>query len=213
MESPEFPPNSQASKKIPEDKKIERVTTGEVVRKKRPLRKRFVESFVAGDARTVIPYVVMDVLLPSVRDVVVDSIQEFVAKLILGEGRRYRGISSPTVGPYGQQQPYGQVNYTRYSASRLPPAQRVLSRQARARHNFDEIQLTSRAEAEEVIDGLYEVVSRYESATVADLYQLVGLASDHTDHKWGWTDIRGAGVSRGRDGYLLDLPDPIPLGN
>ena len=90
--------------------------------------------------------------------------------------------------------------------------QRVMSRQARARHDFDEIILESRTEAEEVIDKLYEVISRYESATVADLYQLVGLSSSHTDYKWGWTDIRGAGVSRSRDGYVLDLPEPIPLG-
>ena len=80
-----------------------------------------------------------------------------------------------------------------------------------AKHDFDEIVLDQRAEAEEVIDRLYDVVSRYESATVADLYDLVGLPSTHTDHKWGWTDLRGAGVSRIRDGYLLDLPDPEPL--
>ena len=69
----------------------------------------------------------------------------------------------------------------------------------------------NRAEAEEVIDRLFELVSIYESATVADLYELVGLSSTHTDHKWGWTDLMGAGVSRIRGGYLLDLPDPEPL--
>jgi hypothetical protein len=86
-----------------------------------------------------------------------------------------------------------------------------MSQRGRAKHDFDEIVLDQRAEAEEVIDRLYDVVSRYEQATVADLYDLVGLSSTHTDHKWGWTDLRGAGVSRIRDGYLLDLPDPEPL--
>jgi hypothetical protein len=89
--------------------------------------------------------------------------------------------------------------------------ERVMSRQARARHNFDEIVLDDRAEAEEVIDRLFDLVSRYESASVADLYELVGLASSHTDHKWGWSDLHGAGVSRIRGGYLLDLPEPEPL--
>jgi hypothetical protein len=86
-----------------------------------------------------------------------------------------------------------------------------MSQRGRAKHDFDEIVLDQRAEAEEVIDRLYDVVSRYEQATVADLYDLVGLSSTHTDHKWGWTDLRGSGVSRIRDGYLLDLPDPEPL--
>lgn len=212
MENPEFPPNSQASKRIEEEKKLERVTTGEVVRKKKSFRKRFSESVVAGDARSTSRFVLLDVLLPAVRDLIVETGQQFIEKLVLGEGRRYRGgYGSSSVGPYGQQQPYGQVNYTRYSTPRLTPAQRVLSRQARARHDFDEVVLESRAEAEEVIEQLFEVVSRYESATVADLYELVGLAAAHTDHKWGWTNIRGAGVSRSRDGYVLDLPDPIPL--
>lgn len=86
-----------------------------------------------------------------------------------------------------------------------------MSRQARSRHDFDEVVLTSRTEAEEVIDRLFEVVSRYGTATVADLYELVGITGTHTDNKWGWTDLRGAGVSRVRGGYLLDLPEPQPL--
>jgi hypothetical protein len=72
--------------------------------------------------------------------------------------------------------------------------------------------LDQRAEAEEVIDRLFDVVSRYGSASVADLYELVGLDSTHTDHKWGWEELTGAGVSRIRGGYLLDLPEPEPLG-
>lgn len=87
-----------------------------------------------------------------------------------------------------------------------------MSRQARAQHNFDEIVLQSRTEAEEVVDRLFEVVSRYGSASVADLYELVGLSSTHTDNKWGWDDLQGAGVSRVRGGFLLDLPEPEPLG-
>jgi len=48
--------------------------------------------------------------------------------------------------------------------------------------------------------------------TVADLYELTGIASSHTDNKWGWTELRGARAVRTRDGhFLLDLPDPQPL--
>lgn len=209
MENPEFPPNSQASRKVVEDKEIAQVTSGEVVRKKKSLRKRFSESVVTGDAKSATRYVVLDVILPAIKDMAVEAVSSGFEKLIYGESRRFRGISS------AHPSPYGRVNYTQYSQysspSRLSSSQRALSRQARARHDFDEIILESRAEAESVLDGLYEVVSRYEVASVADLYQLLGLASTHTDNKWGWTNIRGAGVSRGRDGYLLDLPDPVPL--
>jgi hypothetical protein len=78
-------------------------------------------------------------------------------------------------------------------------------------HDFDEIVLSSRREAEDVIDRLFDLVGQYGSATVSDLYELVGLPSTHTDNKWGWEDARGAGVTRVRNGYLLDLPEPEPL--
>ena len=86
-----------------------------------------------------------------------------------------------------------------------------MSRRAKATHNFDEIILATRHEAEEVIDRLFDLISRYETATVADLYELVGEDRSYTDDKWGWTDIRGAGVQRVRNGYLLNLPRPEPL--
>lgn len=206
MEPSEFPPNSEASKSRAE-KDITRVTSGETVRRKKPLRKQFSETFVAGDMRSAIRYVMFDVLLPAAKDMVVDAGSSGIERLIFGETRR-RAATPPQSGPTGY------VSYNRMAmgaASRLSSPARAMSRRARSRHDFDEIILDSRTEAEEVIDRLFDLVSRYETATVADLYELVGLESSHTDHKWGWTDVRGAGVSRVRDGYLLDLPEPHPI--
>ena len=208
---PEFPANSEASKRVEAEKEnVERITQGKAIRKKKPLRKKFAEVFIAGSAKTAIGYALWEVLLPAAKDTVVEVITQGVERLFVGDSRR-RGPATPPSGPTGY------VSYNRYSsgpmgAHRMSAPQRVLSRQARARHDFDEIVLESRTDAEEVIDRLYELVSRYEHATVADLYDLVGLAPSHTDHRWGWTDLRGSGVSRTRDGYLLDLPEPQPLG-
>jgi hypothetical protein len=206
MMNPEFPPNSEISKKgKTQDKNITPVVSSGAVRRKKSLRKQFSETFIAGDAKTAIRYVAFDVLLPAAKDMVVDSFTQGIEKLIFGDSRR-RGSTHPQAGPTGY------VSYNRYSmGGRTSGPSRTISRQARARHNFDEIVLDDRVEAEEVIDKLFELVSRYESATVADLYELVGLNSTHTDHKWGWTDLHGAGVSRIRGGYLLDLPEPEAL--
>lgn len=206
MDESEFPSNSEVSKKKVVDKDVTRVTSGETVRRRKSLRKQFKETFIAGDMKTATRYVVFDVLLPAAKETVVDAVHSGFEKLIYGDYRR-RGATPPQSGPTGY------VSYNRYamSGSRMAAPERVMSRRARAKHDFDEIILDSRTEAEEVIDRLFDLVSRYESASVADLYELVGLASTHTDHKWGWTDVRGAGVSRVRDGYLLDLPEPHPL--
>lgn len=210
MMEPEFPPNSKISKTGKSvEKNITPVVSSGAVRRKKSLRKQFAETFVAGDVKTAVRYVMFDVLLPAAKDMVVDSFTQGIEKLIFGDSRR-RGSTTPMSGPTGY------ISYNRYSAAGQGPGpgsgpRRALSRAARSRHNFDEIILDDRAEAENVVDNLFELVSRYESATVADLYELVGLNSSHTDHKWGWTDLHGAGVTRIRGGYLLDLPEPEPL--
>ncbi len=112
--------------------------------------------------------------------------------------------------------PLGYVSYNRYQADgyrdpRTNPPAPHLSRRGRAQHDFDEIVLQSRAEAEEVIDRMFDILSRFDSVTVADLYELTGIKSNHVDNKWGWTDLQGSSVSRIRNGYLLDLPAPDPL--
>lgn len=204
MEIPDYPSNKGTDE--PPEKNIKRVTTGDPIRKKKSLGKQFRETFVAGDVKSAVRYGVFEVLLPAARDMIVEVTTQGIEKLIFGDSRRGRGSTPPAAGPTGY------VSYNRYAmGNRQSGPQRTMSRRARSQHDFDEVILDSRVEAEEVIDKLYEVVSRYGSATVMDLYELVGLPSSHTDNKWGWTSLRGAGVSRAHGGYLLDLPEPQPL--
>lgn len=79
-------------------------------------------------------------------------------------------------------------------------------------HDFGEIVLSSRGEAEEVLDQLIEIISQYQQASVSDLYAMVGISPAYTDQKYGWTDLRGANAQPVRGGsYLLNLPQPHPL--
>lgn len=190
-------------------KKVEQVVSGGVVRRKKPLRKRFAETFVNGDARGVASYILLDILIPAAKDTVVDAMSQGAEKMFFGEARSSSRRSGNRPGSNN-----GYVSYNRYAPTNTHGRReepRVPSRRARATHNFDEIILATRVEAEEVIDRLFDLVSRYDSATVADLYELVGVTGDYTDDKYGWVDIRGAGVTRVRNGYLLDLPKPEPL--
>lgn len=209
METPEYPSNSEASRKRTDEPRVERIVTGEVKRKRRSLGRQFRETFLAGDVKTAVQYTIFDIILLGARDIVADTINGITDKMLYGESRRRRGATPPQSGDLGY------VAYNRYAMgqqpSRLSSPQRAISRSARARHDFDEIILETRGEAEDVLDQLIEVINRYGTATVADLYELLGLGSHHTDVKWGWTDARGIGVTRTRDGYLLDLPEPRPI--
>jgi hypothetical protein len=205
MEIPDYPSNKRDEPRQ-EEKDIKRVTSAEPVRRKKSLGKQFKETFIGGDAKTAVRYAMFDILLPAARDMVIDVTTQGLEKLIFGDSRRRRGSTPPQAGPTGY------VSYDRYQmGSRQSAPQRALSRRARAQHDFDEIVLTSRVEAEEVIDQMNEIISRYGVVSVADLYASIGLPSTHVDNKWGWTNLPGAGVARVRGGYLLDLPEPQPL--
>jgi hypothetical protein len=213
MES-EFPTNTMKSRvepdlgEVKQEKKVDPVVTGEVKRRKKPLGRRFQETFFGGDMKGSFHFVVFSVLVPAAKDMLVEAGAQGIERLVFGETRRRSAMRGPN--PYGPNIQYNQ-QYRSPASDRPPPA--MISRRARARHDFDEIVLQSRSEAEEVIDRMFDLLSRYDSASVADLYELTGIAASHTDQKWGWTDLRGSGVSRTRAGdYLLDLPEPIPLG-
>lgn len=223
----DFPPNSQkAAAHQPEPKKIERVTTAEVERRKRGLGRKFKEAFIVGDARTAWEYIITDVIIPSIQDTMIEAFQGGIARLIKGDSAR--GAYRPAAyrpwweqGGYGGVTGPGHVDYTAPSNSPRPgsrppsraSSQRQLSRMSRARNEFDELIIPDRHAAEEVIERMYDILSKYGSVSVADLYELTGLASTHTDVKWGWTQLRGAkAIRQPRGGFLLDLPEPQPLG-
>lgn len=202
----QFPPNSR--KATGEPKRVERVTSGNAVRRRQPLGKQFKSTFIGGDGKTALQYVIFNVFIPSAKETLVEGAHSWIEKLIYGDHRPgRRGLGAPPSGAYGY------VNYQQQSQRpSRPQLPQQLPRSIRARQTFDEIVIPSRQEAEEVLDRLFDLISKYESVTVADLYELTGLASSHTDHKWGWEDLQGSTVGRLRGGgYLLNLPEPQSL--
>lgn len=222
----EFPSNShrdqdetkrpvrEAAPKAKQPKDVKQVVTGKVVRRKKPLVTRFKETFFSGDGtRGVWGYVMGEVLVPAAKDMIVDATRNGVERAVFGESQR---------GPRGWRPGNSPGGHTRYDGYSRPnntppwrgsqPAPRELSTRGRSQHNFDEIILDSRGEAEQVIDVLVEIVNEYGQATVADLYELVGISAAYTDPKYGWINMQGAGVQHIRGGqYLLNLPKPQPL--
>jgi hypothetical protein len=205
MES--FPPNRKTIRER-EREPVQQVTTGSAIRRRKPLSKQFKETFFGGNARSAGHYMISNVMIPAVQDTIIEMVQTGIERIVRGDRSRR---TSP-----GQ---LGRVNYRSYAQRRpttpddRPPMPTSLSKAARARHGFDEIIIPTRQEAEEVIDRLFDIISKYDVVTVAELYELTGLGSSHTDHTWGWQDLRGASVGRVRGGgYLLDLPEPEFLG-
>lgn len=199
-----YPGNSKSSKEAGEGrKKVDKVVTGEAIQRKKPIGSRIKETFTGEDARSVGSYILFDVIVPAAKAMLADAASQGAERLLFGD-------SSPRKRSGG-----GRTNYTSYnrmhSSSNNSGSKREISYRARATHDFDEIVVESRGDAEEVLDRLGDLVDNYDVASVADFYDLVGITGSFTDDKWGWFDLRSASVRRVRDGYLISLPKPQPL--
>lgn len=203
-----YPPNSHKSKDVKSEKekpKVEQITVGTAIQRKKPLGRRIAETFTGDDARSVGHYVLFEVLLPAAKSMFLDALTQGGERMLYGESRRSSAARSGT----------GYTSYNRMHSSAIPDprssARREISSRARATHNFDEVVLATRGEAESVLDALGAIIDSYDMATVTDLYDLVGITGSFTDDKWGWFDLRGARTVQVRNGYLLDLPQTQPV--
>jgi hypothetical protein len=210
----EYPSNSKKvhqQKPQPEKPKFERIVEGKVIKQKKPFGRRLKETLIGGDGvRSVWGFVAHEVLIPSFRDMVADAGYETINRAMYGDSAR----PSQRRSRYNTGGVPGRVNYqaqSQQSSYRQDP-RREMSRQARAMHNFDEIILASRPEAELVMQQMFNSIEQYGVVTVSDLKEMLGVTPDFTDEKWGWADISGLGTTRVRNGWLLDLPRPEPLG-
>lgn len=201
---PQFPPNSKRPSRTGEEPKtVERVATGNVVRRKTPLGKRFTRNFIGGDARGVWDYVFDEILVPMTRNMIADAVGGGVQQMLFGHSSHSGRRSASR---------YGTPGYVAYNRPSAPVGRRdeprQISHRGRATHSFDEIILERRVEAEEVLDRLEDFIAKYDSVSVATLYDMLGVSSNYVDQNWGWTDLRTASVSHVRNGYLLNLPKP-----
>lgn len=204
-----FPANSAAAKAQSEPRKVERVTSAEAVQRKKSVGRRFKEVFVGEDARSTVEYVAFDVVVPALRDLLYEAFVQGIERRIYGERTKPRRGATPPAYSSGPL-----VDYRGMSSNvQTKPRERMLSQGARARGSFGELIIPSREEANEVIDRMFDILSHDGMVSVADLYALTGVRAEHTDLKWGWTELRGSkAIGTRRGGYILDLPDPKPLG-
>lgn len=208
-----------ADKQTPEEqpkKEVERVIYSSVNRRKKPIGKKIKETFFGGDPRDVTEHIVQDVVVPGIKNTVTDMLIEAIERAFYGE---VRSGSRRGAARYGRADhtPYNRYSSTGKPVEKLwngkpdPRNANGATKRGRALHDFDEIILDTKSEAEEILDRLVGHCEQFEGVTVAELYTMLGEKPNFTDYKWGWDDLRDARTSRVRGGYLLDLPRPEPL--
>lgn len=216
MTNPEqFPSNSKnvlgakEPKKDPVDKAIEKVITGEVVSRKKPLGRKFKETFFGGDFKSSARHVGGDVLLPGLRNLAYDMLVEGGKRLLFGGDARSRRRET-------EYRPRVSYNNPIFRGMKDPRERAYLPDQPphvvrTGRHEINELIISSKEEAEKVIEMMAEIIDQYQVASVADLYDLVGLPSSYVDNNWGWSYLTSVEIRQVREGWLIDLPAVEPI--
>ena len=194
----DYKSNSHKSKEEKTEKKVEKIITGSVRSKKKSDVQKFADVFISEDIVNAKDYILMEVLVPALKKAVSDIVTNGIDMILYGETGKTKKRSTGS-----------KMSYRDYYDS--DDRRSSYSQTSRKGYSYDDIILDNRGEAEEVLIRMDELIDTYGIASVADLYDLVGISGDYTDNKYGWTSLRSAQVVRVKDGYLLKLPRVLPL--
>lgn len=184
-------------------------STNAVEIKEKSLGKRFADAFVAEDVESVGTYVVKDVIIPAIKDIVFNSITQSLEMIIFGG--RTSGNARRSNKPYNSM--YRGVSYNN-STSRSTSSDTK---------DIAEISFSSRRLAQEVLNEMQILMeSEFAAVSVSDYVDIVervlreagedlsGFKPSRNwayDTKFGWTDLVGVRPQLTHGGrYVLSLP-------
>lgn len=175
------------------------VKTPAKVRKKSSARK-VLNFFAADDAQDIGSYILLDVIKPAAKKLIWDILAGGLKMALFGDADT--GSTKP-----GSASRISYQKFYEKDRDRVP----VRSGRSRLGYDFDDIILETRSEAEDILGRMDEIVDNYGIVSVADFYDLAGIEGNHTDNKYGWTDIRNASIIRSHGGYIIKLPKALPI--
>ena len=181
-----------------EDHKSEKIVKGKVKTRKQTFGRKVARAIFAEDLPDVKEHVVWDVIIPGIRDGIRNSLINIVESIFGG------GISN------GSRSGGSRVSY-RNGGTAYDRQFNNRSRRSEGMYTFEDVIFDNRGEAEEVRDQLNYNIERYGYVSILDYYDMCGLRTRPADANFGWTNIQYATVERVSGGWLLRLPDVMPI--
>ena len=179
--------------------KMEKVVDGTVKVRKKSTARKVAEVFISEELPNVGDSILFDLLVPAIKDTIVNIVESGIEMLFYGKiskGGRRSG------------------NGTRVLYDQFSNGNRVSAPRSNGRSVYDvsDAIFEDRGTAELVLDQLLDFIDRYKEATVHDFYDACGITTtNYNDNYYGWTDLRGAIVTRARGGWVINLPEPQQL--
>lgn len=190
---------------------VVQATTG-----KKTMMSKIKDVFIGTDGNSVADYVLYDVVVPALKNTIWEVVTGGLNMSLFDKREAPRNIHRNRGNSYyNYNRGQGQYIYSQEPDYRGHSNNRGRSGRPEARTStpleFDDILLPSRNDAELVISMLGELIDQYGSASISDLYELVGMTPISTDNNWGWENLETAYSTPVNGGYMLRLPRPKAL--
>lgn len=166
------------------------------------------DEFISEDAPNVGSYILYDLLLPALKDLILDIAHGSI-DMAMGGGGGYRSRR----GGYRDSRRDSYISYDRYYDDR-PTRRRdrdddMYRRRRRGERDLSEFTFEYADDAQDALDRMCDQIEEYGDVSVAYFYDICGetVPGDFTKDDWGWTNLAMAKV-RGdrRRGYYIDFP-------
>ena len=177
-------PSEKPEKPVPE-----KIIKGEVSVKKTSLTKRIGNIILQGETwETLGDKLLTEVIIPQILSGIADIIQSATDMIFLGKVRS-KGSKS------------------KYNFNSLYNGAIASTKAEKITDAYDSnIVMETKEDADELLEQMLNWIETYGTISVADMKNMVGTTCNHTDYRFGWTNLRSARVIHTRDGWELKLP-------
>jgi hypothetical protein len=184
---------------------------------KKSAGRQFISSFITDDFGMVKDYLVYDILIPAVKDTIVDTACSAINMIFNGTDGRYPNSRRTLFGSNPNKTPYGTIYRTSdtgiFRQQEKKSYEPNWREHQRSSIDYMDIPFDTRPEAEKVLDAMRDILDQYPSVSVADFYDLVGYnyGNNYTCNDYGWTDLSQVTVTWSRGAWYIALPRAVVI--
>ena len=167
------------------------------------------DEFISEDAPNVGSYILYDLLLPALKDLILDIAHGSIDMAMGGGGSGYRSRRA-----YGRDRGSSYISYDRYYDDRDYRRRRDRDDddfrvRRRGDRDLSEFVFDNQDDAKDCLDRMCDQIEQYGDVSVAYFYDICGatVPGDFTKDDWGWRNLSQARVcGNNRRGWYIDFP-------
>lgn len=185
--------------------KVKQVAKGKV--RKQSRLKKFTRYIIEDNIESAKEKTLGEIIIPGVKTLIFDTLTDMLDIMLFGGNGAPMGryAASPRVRKGGQ------TSYDKYYNGKTTGNGTRGGSYRDVPYDPDDIILDTRAQANNALNELNNIILKYGQASVANFYDIVGVTGEWTDNRYGWTSLRGAGIKPVRDGFMIILPPTVVL--